>query len=75
MESSKKLVMVFKNSARKNVSITIDDPKDSLTESDIKTAMDTIVEKNIFRKNNYEFVEAIEAKIVNIQTDEYDLIV
>ncbi|MEE0617636.1 MAG: DUF2922 domain-containing protein [Intestinibacter bartlettii] len=75
MESSKKLVMVFKNSAGKNVSITIDDPKDSLTESDIKTAMDTIVEKNIFRKNNYEFVEAIEAKIVNIQTDEYDLIV
>ena len=67
--------MVFKNSAGKNVSITIDDPKDSLTESDIKTAMDTIVEKNIFRKNNYEFVEAIEAKIVNIQTDEYDLIV
>ena len=75
MESSKKLVMVFKNSAGKNVSITIDDPKDSLTESDIKTAMDTIVEKNIFRKNNYECVEAIEAKIVNIQTDEYDLIV
>ena len=37
--------------------------------------MDLIVEKNIFKKNNYDLVEAVEARIVNTQTQEYDLVV
>mgnify|MGYP004503489805 CR=1 FL=1 len=72
--SEKKLVMSFKNSVGKVITITIEDPKDSLTEAEIKATMDTIVEKNIFRKNNYEFVEAVSAKIVSTETTEYDLV-
>ena len=53
MEESKKLVMTFKNEVGKEVSISIEDPKDDLTEQQIKTAMELIVEKNIFKKNNY----------------------
>ena len=40
MDENKKLVMIFRNSAGKNVTISIDDPKDDLTEEQIKTAMD-----------------------------------
>lgn len=75
MEESKKLVLVFKNSIGKEVSITIEDPKDSITEQDIKTAMDTIVEKNIFKKGGNALVSVVEARIVSTQTNEYDLVV
>ena len=74
MTETKKLVMVFKNSVSKNVSISIDDPKDNITETEIKTTMELIVEKNIFKKNDYAFVEAVEAKIVTTDTTEYDLV-
>ena len=74
MTETKKLVMVFKNSVGKNVSNTIDDPKDNITETEIKTTMELIVEKNIFKKNDYAFVEAVEAKIVTTDTTEYDLV-
>ena len=74
MTETKKLVMVFKNSVGKNVSISIDDPKDNITDTEIKTTMELIVEKNIFKKNDYAFVEAVEAKIVTTDTTEYDLV-
>ena len=74
MTETKKLVMVFKNSVGKNVSISIDDPKDNITETEIKTTMELIVEKNIFKKNDYAFVEAVVAKIVTTDTTEYDLV-
>lgn len=70
----KKLIMTFKNEIGKTVTISINDPKDALTETEIKQAMDLIVEKNIFRKNDLSIVEAVEAKVVNTQTTEYDLV-
>ena len=74
MDENKKLVMIFRNSAGKNVTISIDDPKDDLTEEQIKTAMELIVEKNVFNKNDYALVEAVEAQIVTTQTTGYDLV-
>ena len=74
MEENKKLVMTFKNEVGKEVSISIEDPKDDLTEQQIKTAMELIVEKNIFKKKNYGFVSAVKAEVVNTQTTEYDLV-
>lgn len=70
----KKLVMVFKNSVGKNVTISIEDPKDNLTEEQIKTAMDLIVEKKVFKKNDYALVSALKAEIVTTNTTEYDLV-
>ena len=43
MAESKKLVLVFKNSIGKEVTFTIEDPKDALTEAEIKAAMDLLV--------------------------------
>ena len=74
MDENKKLVMIFKNSADKKVTISIEDPRDDLTEEEIKNAMDTIVAKNVFKKNDYALVEAVEAQIVTTQTTDYDLI-
>ena len=74
MVENSKLVMTFKNRIGKNVTLSIDDPKDDLTEEQIKAAMELIIEKNIFKKNNHTFVEAVDAQIINSQTDDYDLI-
>ena len=47
MVENSKLVMTFKNRIGKNVTLSIDDPKDDLTEEQIKAAMELIIEKNI----------------------------
>ena len=73
MESTKKLVMVFKTSGGNNVSITLDNPIDNLTENQIKSAMQTIIEADIFVPNGEGLEKAIEAKIVTTNSKEYDL--
>lgn len=74
MKQTITLVMVFKNRAGKNVSISIDDPRDNLTESEIKSAMELIIAKDVFKKKNFSLTEAVGAKITNTETDEYDLV-
>ena len=71
--NTKKLVMVFGTDGDKNVSLSIDKPKASLKETQIKTAMETIVAQNIFAPNGEDLIKCVEAKIVNTNTDEYDL--
>ena len=72
---NKKLIMTFKNEIDKEVTISIDDPKDDITEQKIKEAMDLIVTKGIFKKGNYALTAVVDAKIVNTQTTEYDLVI
>ena len=74
MKQTSTLVMVFKNRAGKNVSISIDDPRDDLTESEIKLAMELIIAKDVFKKKNFSLTQAVGAKIINTETDEYDLV-
>ena len=74
MKQSSTLVMVFKNRAGKNVSISIDDPRDDLTEAEIKSTMELIIAKDVFKKKNFSLTEAVGAKIINTETDEYDLV-
>ena len=75
MEQNKVLQLIFKNSAGKKITMSIEDPIDALTEAEIKAAMDVIIQKNIFKKNNYDLIEAVEAKIVTTGTTVYDLVV
>lgn len=72
-KNAKKLVMVFATNGEKNVSLSVDKPKASLGEAQIKSAMDTIVAQNIFAPNGEDLVKCVEAKIVSTNTNEYDL--
>lgn len=75
MEKEVRLLMVFSTSLGKKVSIYIQDPREDLTESEIKNAMDLIVEKNVFQNSvGDDLVGTVEAKIVTTDTTEYDLI-
>ena len=73
MEQTKRLLMTFKTSDDKKVSLSIDDPREDITESEIKDAMDLVVSKNIFAPNGADIVSAVEAKVVVTDTTAYDL--
>ena len=73
VKNAKKLVMVFGTNKEKNVSLSIDKPKASLNETQIKSAMETIAAQNIFAPNGEDLVKCVEAKIVTTNTNEYDL--
>ena len=68
MEQTKRLVMTYKK-----VSLSVDNPREDITESEIKDAMDLVVSKNIFAPNGADIVSAVEAKVVVTDTTAYDL--
>nr|WP_288248134.1 DUF2922 domain-containing protein [uncultured Romboutsia sp.] len=73
MEQTKRLVMTFKTTDNKKVSLSVDNPREDITESEIKDAMDLVVSKNIFAPNGADIVSAVEAKVVVTDTTAYDL--
>ena len=74
MEIKKKLMMTFRTDEDKNTSISIDDPRENLNESEIKNVMQLILEKDIFSINGASIVDLVEAKIVQTGTTEFDLV-
>ena len=52
------------------------DPKvlEELTETEIKEAMNTIIEKDIFSPNGGSLVSSVSAKVVQTDTTDYDLV-
>ena len=73
MEQTKRLVMTFKSSDDKKVSLSVDNPREDITENEIKSAMDLVVSKNIFAPNASDIVSVVEAKVIVTDTTEYDL--
>lgn len=74
METKKKLLMTFMTKVGRKMSISVDDPREDITEADIKNVMDTIVSKNIFAPYGSDIETGVEAKIVVTDTSEYDLV-
>ena len=73
METSLKLVMTFKSAGDKTVNLTVDDPRDDISEDDVISAMNLILEKNIFSPDNVDLKEAVKAKVIKTETTEFDL--
>ncbi len=73
MEQTKRLLMTFKTTDDKKVSLSIDNPREDIKESEIKDAMDLVVSKNIFAPNSVDIVSIVEAKVVVTDTTAYDL--
>ena len=74
MELNKKLVMTFKTSDDKKVSISVDNPREDLSEDEVKTAMELIKDKNIFAPNGADLAALVSAKVVQTDTTNYDLV-
>ena len=74
MDIKTKLLMTFKSSDDKKVSITVDNPREDLTEEEVKTAMELIKEKNIFAPGGADLASLVSAKVVETDTTNYDLV-
>ncbi|MFZ5591840.1 MAG: DUF2922 domain-containing protein [Bacillota bacterium] len=62
---AKVLRMVFRNAAGRAVTISLDNPKDTLTQAQVTGAMDQIISKNIFTSSGGDLVEKSLAEIVD----------
>ena len=72
---NKKLIMTFKTTDDKTVSLSIDDPRDDINETEIKDAMDLVVSKNIFAPGCSDIAKSVSAKVVVTDTTGYDLVI
>lgn len=61
---AKKLVMAFKTVEGTTSTLTVDEPKDGLTEADVREVMDTIVVQNMFNTNSGDLVGVKSAEII-----------
>lgn len=70
-----KLLMTFMTEFGRKVSLFVTDPREDITEAEIKEVMDLIIEKTIFAPSGEDIVSAKDAKIVQTETTEFDLVV
>lgn len=69
-----RLIMTFATEIGRNVSLSVDNPRDNVTEKEIKDVMDTIVNEDIFAPYDSKLTKGVEAKVVVTDTVEYDLV-
>jgi hypothetical protein len=67
---AKTLQMVFQNQIGKNISISVPEVKDNVTEAEIKTLMETIIAKNIFESTGGDLITIMEASLVTRDVQE-----
>lgn len=70
---SRSLVMNFLTAEGKKTSIRVSNVKDDLTAQEVKTAMETIVAKNIFTSKNGDLQSVDSAHIVESSTTELEV--
>ncbi|SCG81895.1 hypothetical protein DW1_0275 [Proteiniborus sp. DW1] len=71
--ANRRLEMVFKNQKDKTSRLSIDNPREDITESDIRTAMENIVSTNIFETADGDLVSVVSARIVSTDVEEFEL--
>ena len=75
MQTTKRLIMTFLTELGRKISISLDDPREDISEEEVVAAMNLIVDKNIFTPYGSELVSSVDAKIVLTDTQEFDLVV
>ena len=74
MQTTKRLIMTFLTELGRKISISLDDPREDISEEEVVAAMNLIVERNIFAPGDYDIKEAVKAKIVQTETTEFDFL-
>ena len=59
----KTLDMVFRSESGKTVTLSLLEPKDTLTLTEVNTVMQDIISKNIFSTTSGDLVQVVEARI------------
>ena len=70
MATTQVLRMVFLNQVNKQVTLSLNNPKDTLTAADVQGVMDTVITKNIFTSTGGDLVSKVSARIIDTTTNE-----
>lgn len=70
MATNQVLKMVFLTPLNKQVTIGLNNPKDTLTSAEVQAVMDTIISRNIFLTSNGELTSKVSARIIDTTTNE-----
>jgi len=65
MAATQTLQMTFVNQAGTRTTISLSNPKDTLTQAEVVTAMDQIIAKNIFNTAGGDLVSKYSAQIID----------
>lgn len=68
-----KLEMDFADEEGKKFKLTLDSPREDVTELEVRQTMNDVVDKNIFYTPIGDLVEAIGARIVTTVVDELEI--
>ncbi|KPU26397.1 hypothetical protein TR13x_10285 [Caloranaerobacter sp. TR13] len=71
--ANSRLEMIFKNQLDKRTTISIDNPRDDLTDMEVSTAMNEIILKNIFNSSGGDLVAIAGARIVTTNVQELNI--
>ncbi|NLW22196.1 MAG: DUF2922 domain-containing protein [Tissierellia bacterium] len=69
MERSR-LEMEFKDQLGKKFTLTIDDPRPDVTEEEVRTAMENVVNRNIFFTDAGDIVSIVGARLITTTIEE-----
>lgn len=70
MATTQVLKMVFATPLNKQVTLSLNNPKDNLTAAEVQAVMDTIIAKNIFMTSNGKLTAKVSARIIDTTTNE-----
>lgn len=68
-----RLEMAFKDTDGKNFRIFLDNPRGDLEDTEVKEAMDVVIESDIFRNKNKSLETIESARVVRIEIEEFSL--
>ncbi len=55
MELTKRLLMTFKDEDEKKISLSVDDPRENITEAEIKAVMDLIDKSSFYYSSSFKY--------------------
>ena len=71
--TTRTLRLVFKNQSGKNVTFSLDNPRDDVTAAEIEAAMDLVIARNIFSSSGGDLVSKQDIRIIDSTTNDlYD---
>ncbi|HHV16781.1 MAG TPA: DUF2922 domain-containing protein [Gelria sp.] len=73
MAAQRTLEMSFGTELNRTHNIRVYDVREDITASEISTAMDNIISKNIFGSTSGNLIDKIGAKVVTKDTEEFEL--
>ncbi len=73
-ETTRTLEMTFATELNKKHVIRVADAKSEVTASEVSTAMDNIINKNIFSGTGGELIEKVSAQLITTQVDDLDIL-